>query len=143
MHSRGDMPHHSHAPTSNPSRPVKLQKKKPISRDAHMRSSSAAVDGRQAGRADQVKRDEITEEQASEEARTEVAVEEDEELPQQISINDLGFEILDTIFSYFSNASLASPSSSSSTTDGYSYYENQQNLLSFCQVDRAFYRVAR
>lgn len=49
-----------------------------------------------------------------------------------LSVNDLGFEILDLIFSYFSGPN----------TD-LSYYENQQNLLSFCQVSKAFYQVAR
>lgn len=53
------------------------------------------------------------------------------------NISDLGFEILDTIFSYFSNPPSATPES------GHSHYENQQNLLAFCQVNKAFYRVAR
>lgn len=56
----------------------------------------------------------------------------------RISFDDLGFEILDTIFSYFSN-----PASSDNSSEGHSHYENQQNLLAFCQVNRAFYNVAR
>jgi hypothetical protein len=50
-----------------------------------------------------------------------------------IKIDELGFEILDTIFSFFSNGNLKDQS----------HHENQQSLLGFCNASRGFYNVAR
>ncbi|KAL7007290.1 hypothetical protein EMMF5_003129 [Cystobasidiomycetes sp. EMM_F5] len=50
------------------------------------------------------------------------------------SIQDLTYEILDTVFSFFSSSSLGG---------GRSYWEDQQDLLALTQVNRQFNRVAR
>lgn len=152
--SRGDMPHHylSHAPTSTTlSRPSRRLKKQSILSGVNVRLSSAAakdhVIEHEYGQARQTEEEEeaigakSSESHEQEEFEDVDDVEEVDDTPHKISINNLGFEILDTIFSYFSNAGLSSPSSF--MTDGYSHYENQQNLLTFVQVNRAFYRVAR
>lgn len=80
----------------------------------------------------------------------------------RIKIDQLGFEILDIIFSFFStniggrgfgggtsnnsnNNSIAVASSNQQQQDAgtLSHYENQLNLLNFCMVSRGFYIVAR
>lgn len=82
-----------------------------------------------------------------------------------IKIDQLGFEILDIIFSFFStniggrgfgggtsnnsnNNSIAVASSNrqqqqQQDAGTLSHYENQLNLLNFCMVSRGFYIVAR
>jgi len=55
----------------------------------------------------------------------------------KIKIDELGFEILDLIFSYFSN------DDGNNAIKDQSHYENQQSLLGFCNVSKGFYRVAR
>lgn len=67
------------------------------------------------------------------------AVNSEETVHPRIKLDELGFEILDTIFSYFSTPGLGS----NINDGGYSHYENQLNLLNFCHVSRAFYNVAR
>lgn len=80
-----------------------------------------------------------------------------------IKIDQLGFEILDIIFSFFSTSSTkgfgggASSNNSNNNNNNLassnlqqqqdagtlSHYENQLNLLNFCQVSKGFYVVAR
>lgn len=119
------MPHLHSSP-----RPVKRQKKL----DQAGSSSASAIDT--FNKAEEIETVNNVEEE--EEAINIRASSEDidnvEERSHQTNINDLGFEILDHIFSYFSN-----PASGNND----SHYESQQNLLSFCQVNNAFYRVAR
>jgi len=49
-------------------------------------------------------------------------------------MDSLSFEILDNVFSYFSDPQVASDRS---------HFENQQDLLSFTQVSKQFNAVAR
>lgn len=76
--------------------------------------------------------------------------EEEEEEEPRITVNALSFEILDTVFSYFSTPGALSPSAASlqaglpaGDANAYSYYEAQQDLLSFCMVNKQFYQAAR
>lgn len=69
-----------------------------------------------------------------------------EEYEARINVNVLSFEVLDAVFSYFSTPGALPPSAASqgeSTGNAYSYYEAQQDLLSFCQVNKQFYQAAR
>lgn len=82
----------------------------------------------------------------------------------KVKLDELGYEILDIIFSYFStNAALSdnysvsnagrgglaygetgtAGGSSSSSSSSYSSYQTQLDLLNFCMVSRRFYQVAR
>lgn len=81
--------------------------------------------------------------------------------PPRVKLDELGYEILDIIFSYFStNAALSDNYSVSnagrgglaygetgtaggSSSSSYSSYQNQLDLLNFCMVSRRFYQVAR
>lgn len=65
-------------------------------------------------------------------------------------ISSLSFEILDSIFGYFSaqrwstTSSLSTPWKRTAENDAIgSYYQAQQDLLNFCTVSKQFYRVAR
>ena len=49
-----------------------------------------------------------------------------------MAAGELSFEILDSILSFFSTGK-----------GGMSYYQAQQDLLSLCQVNRSWYKVAR
>lgn len=70
--------------------------------------------------------------------------------PSKTGIHSLSFEILDSVFGYFSaqrwstTSSLSTPWKRTAENDAIgSYYQAQQDLLNFCTVSKQFCRVAQ